>query len=208
VKHLIVLASTGALLASGPVIAWWSQSQSETVQMHEIVMPPGAAGWSGPSVSQVTWRPVFHGAVTGMGTYQKEGHNLHLYIGYYPEQKQGSELIFYENRISNEDLWRTVHLQGSMVDIGGLKVLEQEIKSTSGGHILIWYWYRVAGVNTTNPYMAKGLQLLGVIAGKPQASVIAVAGEIADANIARQSMRGFISAIGPSILQMADGDFE
>jgi len=207
-RHFVVLAATGALVASGPLIAWWSQNHSGVVSVEEVVMPAGAAGWSGPSVSPDTWAPVFHGAVSGKGAYQKAGYELHLYVGYYPKQKQGSELIFYENRISDENQWKTGHVQGRAVKLSGQIVLEQELKSTSGVRRLVWYWYRVAGLNTTNQYMAKGLQLLGVLTGKPQASVVAVAGDIDALDRTRDAMRDFISAMGSSLSEVADGDLQ
>jgi EpsI family protein len=207
-RHLVVLAAAGALLASGPVIAWWSQNHSGVARVEKVVMPAAAAGWSGPSESLDTWTPVFHGAVAGKGAYQKDGYELHLYIGYYPKQKQGSELIFYKNRISGEDQWKTASEQGRAVKVGGQAVLEQELTSASGGQRLVWYWYRVAGFETTNQYVAKGLQLLGVIRGKPQASVVAIAGDIDALDRTRHAMRDFISAMGPSLSLIADGDLQ
>jgi exosortase A len=206
-RQLGILVATGALLASGPAIAWWAQNQSETVQVAEVTMPAGAVGWSGPSVSPDTWMPVFHGAVAGKSAYQKDGYELYLYIGYYPIQKQGSELIFYRNRISNEDQWRTMHLHGHTVTIDGQTVLEQEVRSVSGRQRLVWYWYRVSGFNTTNQYKAKGLQLLGMMTGEPQASVVIVAVDIDDVDRTRQAMRDFISSMRPSLSRVADGKF-
>ena len=86
-------------------------------------------------------------------------------------------------------------------------MLEQELISASGKQRLVWYWYRVAGFNTTNQYMAKGLQLLGMVTGKPQASVVAVAVDVDDVDSTRQAMRDFISSMGPSLTLVADGKF-
>ena len=170
-------------------------------------MPAGAAGWSGPSASPDTWMPVFHGAVAGKSVYQKDEHELYLYIGYYPKQKQGSELIYYQNRISNEELWRTMYLHGRAVTIDSQTVLEQELESVSGKRRLVWYWYRIAGFNTTNQYKAKGLQLLGMMMGKSQASVVAVAVDVDDVDRTRQAMHDFISSMGSSLSLAADGKF-
>ena len=100
-----------------------------------------------------------------------------------------------------------MHLQGRTVTIGAQTVLEQELESASGQQRLVWYWYRVAGFDTTNQYKAKGLQLLGLVMGEPQASVVAVAVDIDDIDRTRQAMRDFISSMGPSLSVVADGGF-
>ena len=142
--------------------------------------------------------PVFHGAVAGKSAYQKDEHELYLYVGYYPKQKQGSELIFYQNRISNEDLWRTTHLHEYAVTIGGQAVLEQGLISASGKRRLVWYWYRVAGVSTSSEYMAKLLQVYGLMAGRPEASLVAVATDIkGDKQDSRQQLEDFILLLQP-----------
>ena len=64
------------------------------------MFPQGLDGWSGPSVTDDNWLPVYHGAIEALRTYSKHGHELHLYIGYYPLQRQGSEVISDLNRIS------------------------------------------------------------------------------------------------------------
>jgi hypothetical protein len=50
--------------------------------------------------------------------------------------------------------------------------------STTGQQRLVWYWYRVAGVSTSNRYMAKLLQVYGLALGRPEAAVLAVATDI------------------------------
>ena len=92
-----------------------------------------------------------------------------------------------------------------MVD--GQAVLEQGLKSVSGKRRLVWYWFRVAGFNTTSQYRAMALQLLGLVTGKPQASVVAVAVDIDDIDSARDTMRDFITAMGPTLTMVADGQF-
>ena len=206
-RQMFVLASTAVLLASGPAIVAWSQNHSAGSEIEELIMPAGTAGWSGPFSTPDNWMPVYHGAVAGRSAYQKDEYELQLYVAFYPNQQQGSELIYYENRISNEDLWKKAHLRERALTVDGQVVLEQELMPASGRRRLVWYWYRVAGFNTTSQYKAKALQLLGLVTGKPQASVVAVAVDIDDIDSARDAMRDFITAMGPTLSMVADGQF-
>ena len=83
---------------------------------------------------------------------------------------------------------------------GVQKVLEQRMISAAGQQRLVWYWYRVAGVPTTNRYMAKLLQVYGLLIGRPEASLIAVATDIeGDMQDARQQLKDFIVAFDRSL---------
>jgi EpsI family protein len=150
--------------------------------------------------------PVYHGAVAEKGAYHKGSRELFLYVGYYPVQKQGSELIYYLNRISNEDIWKPQQIRGRLIGDGNRKVIEQVLKSDSGKQRLVWYWYRVGGLHTSSTYMAKGLQVLGLLTGKPHSAVIAVATDYGrDAGTARRTLAEFLSVMGPMLARGADG---
>jgi len=60
----------------------------------------------------------------------------------------------------------------------------------------VWYWYRVAGVPTSSEYMAKLLQIYGLMAGRPEASLLAVATDIeGDVQGSRQQLKDFILSL-------------
>jgi EpsI family protein len=81
------------------------------------------------------------------------------------------------------------------VDGGQWRVLEQQITSITGEQKLVWYWYRVAGISTINRYAAKLLQVYGLLRGRPDATIMAVAADV-DVEIqeARQRLQDFVSS--------------
>ena len=74
------------------------------------------------------------------------------------------------------------------------------MRSAAGQQRLVWYWYRVAGVSTSNRYMAKLLQVYGLVIGRAEASLIAVATDIeGDVQDSRQRLEDFIVAFDRSL---------
>jgi EpsI family protein len=204
-QYLAVVVAGTVLLSAGPAVVYRVQHQSHNGHI-ELALPSGAGAWTGPVTSDDDWMPEYHGAITRKQAYQKGSERVTLYIGYYLVQKQGEELINDLNRISNTDVWRTRYPRGRLQQAGDQPVLEQLLEKGDGAKRLVWYWYRVAGRHTTNKYEAKALQVLGLITGKPQAFVVAVATDMGgDAGHARSVLREFLATMQVSLDRLAEG---
>jgi EpsI family protein len=206
VRYLVVVVVAALLVSAGPAVAYWIEHLS-TVENADIEfeLPMGAGGWAGPVASIDDWMPQYRGAIARKQAYQKDGERVDLYIGYYPVTRQGEELIASYNRISNEDVWNISNPRGNLRQASELVVLEKLLKKRDGTQRLVWYWYRVAGRHATNKYRAKASQVLGLLTGKPDAFVIAVAttpGE--DLGHARQALGKFVSAMKKPLVTLMD----
>ncbi len=153
------------------------------------------------------WTPLYHGADTYKVTYQNDNHStLHVFLGVYTAQTQGSALINDLNSISDGKIWWIRHQRAKSQNIGQQKVLEQLLEKADGTKRLVWYWYRVAGHDTVNKYEAKVLQLKGAITGSKRASVIAIATKLeSDVASARQKLNQFIVERQISVNLIIDG---
>ena len=159
-----------------------------------IVLPAAAVGWSGPVDRNDDWLPEYHGAIVKKQAYTRDGRDILLYVGYYPAQKQGEELISYSNRINNPEVWQTKYTRAKGRVLDDMQVLEQKLESGRGRQRLVWYWYSVGGILTTKTYVAKALQVLGALTGNTRSYVIAVAvDDVEGAEEARDLMHEFIS---------------
>jgi EpsI family protein len=195
-----VLLMAAALLVSGPVIASLIEGRSSTGRADAIELPVAVPGWSGPTATADSWMPQFHGAVSRKRVYQKNGHSVWLYIGSYPVQTQGRELISDLNSIAGPPEWRLQYAHGHVIEYGDRRLLEQRMTAATGKQRLVWYWYRVAGVSTCSRYMAKLLQVYGLLLGKPQASVFAIATDIGeDVHASRQQLKDFMLTFEQSL---------
>jgi EpsI family protein len=188
-----VLLLAAVLVLSGPVIASLLEGQASTRQADVVELPPGAQGWSGPTTAADNWMPHFHGAISSKQAYHKGGHIVWLYVGNYPVQSQGRELISDLNSIADPSEWQLQYSHGRVIEHGERSLLEQRMTSATGEQRLVWYWYRVAGVSASGRYVAKLLQIYGLLVGQPEAALLAVATDIkGDEQESRQLLYDFV----------------
>lgn len=175
-QQISIVVAGAMLLSVGPVTIYWVNHQplSEHTKI-KLELPSGTGGWAGPAESNNDWMPKYRGAITRKQTYQKGDKHIDLYIGYYLMQKQGKELIYYANRIANQDIWHSQNPKGKLRQTSDRVVLEQLLEKDDGVQRLVWYWYRVSGQHVVNPYHAKALQVLGLVTGNSQAYITAIA---------------------------------
>lgn len=176
-RLLIPGLATILLIGSIPVMQWRIKHQADFDANNVlVVLPDGDSGWSGPYAPVTSWKPIYHGAVETLQSYSMNGESVQVYVGYYPAQRQGRELINVLNRISDTRVWTPVYSHPHVRTIHGRSVLEQLLKNKAGNKLVVWFWYEVAGQPVTSNIKAKLLQVLGLFNGKPGASVVAIAG--------------------------------
>ena len=85
-------------------------------------------------------------------------------------------------------------------------MIETELESLYAHKRLVWYRYRVAGRYTTSAYVAKLLQVAGLLSGKTDASIIAVATDMHnDVRAARERLADFVVSMEEPLVRIADG---
>ena len=208
-QRFLLLILGGVLIAIGPAVAWRVEQPTDVGVDIVLNFPESAGDWYGPTATKDDWMPVYQGAIAEKRAYQNGARQLYLYLGYYPTQSQGSELINDLNRISDAKIWRSRFSRARVTSSGADKILEQVLESSTGRQRLVWYWYRVAGVPTVNAYEAKLLQVRGLLTGKSQAAVIAVATDIdSDIDSARNSLSEFMGEMQQPLVRMIDARFQ
>jgi EpsI family protein len=122
------------------------------------------------------WETVFAGVYDkSMAMYEYDGQEFTVLIVQYNRQQQGQELIHVKNRLYS-NRWNEVREDNYPFlkwPIGSvrLKLLSTAYKQRRQ----IAYWYVVGGQATSSPYVAKVLQVYGVLTGDRTALLIAVA---------------------------------
>jgi len=208
-SQFVVFALGAALFVSaGPVTVYWLDDQT---QPDSYVAQPAlisiAGEWSAMNADEDDWTPQYRGAIARKITFNnKIGQQIYFYMGLYPTQKQGEELINDLNRISDNKIWYSGYQRATLYNVGGRQVLEQLLEKKDGRQRLVWYWYHVAGQNTVNKYQAKALQVLGLMKGMRQASVFAIAARLdGDPEYTREILVQFIEQMSSSIEKVTDG---
>ncbi|MDH5765291.1 MAG: EpsI family protein [Gammaproteobacteria bacterium] len=193
-NQAIVLVSVIVLASAAPLV----QSKVNHRDFDKSViavpeMPKEVNGWLITKTVNNDWIPEYRGAVNLKQYYKKNDKEVAFYVGFYPVQKQGVELINELNYIGVKERWNTVYPKDQVLNIGKHKILEQLIENKDKKQKLVWYWYNVAGMVTTNKYEAKIMQIIGLISGKDWAYIAAVAYDNNERS--RDIMNEFIEAV-------------
>jgi EpsI family protein len=177
----IVTAATIAAMTVGPSYAQWIyHTATGPTSARPLTLPDGLGEWVTVTSVGTSWKPAFDGVSReAQATYERGGKYIHLYVADYDNpQSQGHELVAQMNSIANKSRWRIVDSSRRKWDgVSGVKMTvgESEIASGIGDRLLVWYWYRIAGRFTSDPYVAKLLEAWALIAGWKVSSLIAVA---------------------------------
>ena len=206
-QYITFILVATIFISAGPITIFWvskpSQLDNYPVQM---TMPSSTGEWVAADAGDDSWVPLYKGAISHKIIYRdNNNHEIQLYLGLYSVQRQGEELINDLNRISDEKIWRIMYQKAKLYTIGGQQVHEQLLEKNDGSQRLVWYWYRVAGQNTVNKYQAKALQVLGLLKGKRQSSIVAIATKLDDGpEYTRKILGQFVEEMDSSIDKVID----
>jgi len=155
-----VLAVVGTWGAAG-AYANARQAIDQQVAVH-LSAPKGENGWRLESKPITRWTPHYLGYDGRLqAVYERAGRKVGLYLAYYARQRQGRELINYDNVmvVQKDPVWREVQSKTITVAINGKArdIIQSRIRS-DGQDLLVWHFYWLDGYITSNDYLAKLLE--------------------------------------------------
>ena len=206
-QFMVIIFASVLLVSTGSAIVFWKNNQPQSASYPaQIKLSLNVGEWSVMDGDEDDWVPQYRGAKDHKIVFQdKNNREIHLYLGMYLMQTQGEELINDLNRISDNKVWHIRYQRAKQYNVGGQQVLEQLLEKDDGAQRLVWYWYHVAGQDTVNKYHAKALQVLGLLNGKRQASIVAIATRLEDEpEFTREILSQFIVEMGPSLIRVID----
>jgi exosortase A len=172
-----------------------------------LAAPAGVSGWALEPPQATQWRPHYRGAAAStLGVYRKGEQSVAVYLGYYRNQRQGAELVGSQNLIAGagDSHWakisesvRSEHLPNGVVE------LRQTRLGSAGGRLLVWDWYRIAGHDLSNPFVAKALLARDKLLyrGDDSAAIVLAAPYEARPEAAAETLRSFAREMLPAIDQ-------
>jgi exosortase A len=170
-----------------------------------LAAPAGTAGWTLQSEPVMHWRPHYGGAAAStLVVYRKGERSVAAYLGHYRNQRQGAELVGWQNTIAGgaDSPWVRVgeSLRAEDLTNGRVTVRQTRLRS-AGGRLLVWDWYRIAGHDLSDPYLAKALLAREKLLGRGDASAAIVLAAPYDARPepAAETLRLFIRDMLPAI---------
>ncbi|WP_440997096.1 exosortase A [Arhodomonas sp. SL1] len=187
---LLVWPMWALALVDGPVVASVSRWQP----------PVSLAGWqreTGPPL----WQPGVTGATelfaqAMTGPRRRGGVAAAVFAGQY----EGAELIAWENRVRGGGDWREIG-RGT-VDLGVGDQRLEAVKLRLRGRqedLVVIYWYRVAGVNTTSRLTAKALAAWQRLWDRPDIGVLFAAFEAVPADVSARGVEPLALALNAAL---------
>lgn len=188
-----------ALPAAG--VTWALRTSADPLPT--LNLPAASAGWNGPSAYSGMWRPRFDGAVETLAAYQTGERTVWLYLGQYPHEAQGHELINQMNSVYDPESSQRLDDGYKTISTGrnpGFQLKQTHVR-LSGKELLIWSWYVTGGKAEGNPLAAKLSDLLAKLRGSPHpAAVVVLATETTrDQNLAESTLHKFVVDNGPAL---------
>jgi EpsI family protein len=153
------------------------------------------------------WRPHYRGAAAStLAVYRKGDRSVAVYLGYYRNQRQGEELVGSQNLIAGagDSPWARIgeSLHSEELPRGRVELRQTRLRSAAG-RLLVWDWYRIAGHDLSNPFMAKALVARDKLLrrGDACAAIVLAAPYEARPETAADTLRVFTREMLPAIDQ-------
>jgi exosortase A len=141
-----------------------------------VLSIPDIAGWQNGDAF-TDWKPEFKNpAAEQMRFLQRDGAHAGVYIGYYRNQGQNTELIHHGNALATPEgqSWRRLSESSRTIEGSHLDVRQNQL-AHGQQRLLGWYWYWVGDRFTTSSYVAKAyLALNRLLLRRDDSAVVAV----------------------------------
>ncbi|AUB83205.1 exosortase A [Candidatus Thiodictyon syntrophicum] len=214
-----IVAALSVLLASavGPgLLLALERAPAGGDERVELRSPAPVGGWQSEGGNLWSWRPHIVGTDGEVyGFYRAEAAPVGLYLGIYRRQREGAEVVNVQNQmVPTSDLeWSDKEITTRRIasPIGEFKVKQDRLAGRLGGQrLLVWNWYRIGAVNTSNPFVAKFAEAAYRLVGRqPSGAVIVLAAPYRESpDEAAAVLTVFIDAMWPSLeaeIQRATG---
>jgi EpsI family protein len=171
----------------------------------EIVLraPLGTHGWTGPySVRRPAWASLYKDASATLEEQyfsETDKNGVYLYTAYFQSDRGFSDMLTHSNVIYDPGLWKQVSFGNTKVKLEDNQTTNVFAVTLESADVfrVVWYWYYVAGVSTTDLALATFLDKIRVIAKHAQGSgVIAISTTYTtDPREATDRLRSFLSVM-------------
>jgi exosortase A len=186
------------IVPQGPVAVNGGDIRLSAVQGYWLKVPDANLGWKPSSV------------VNGQKSvyYQNSGVTVGLHIQYMMPGSSEGELVGSIDRfVDQTSNWRVVAQTGRSVQLPrrSLSLIEAIVESR-GEKRIAWSWYRIAGKNVSNDYLAKFHEALASLGLRPGGSIriIATTPVVQDPDAGRDLLRVFLQDTLPGLERRLD----
>ena len=157
--YIVIFAAMISVQVLAKQATEFDESSLESIQ---IKLPDNFEAWQYSQSLKLGWKPQLVGSnIIDTRSYNLDGDLVQISLGYYPWQSQGSEAVGWGNRVvGSESEW--IVNRKDRLNYNDYSVIETEITAQEK-KLLIWNWYLVGNWVTSDPRIAKVLNVLNIV---------------------------------------------
>jgi EpsI family protein len=159
---LLTLCATLLMVALAPLLARTVLGNSGDEAREAITFPPTRGAWQTSAAASWRWDPPSRVSGLQSADYEQDGQTLRLILQYRDAKIDGTDVIGSSARF---DRWHTgwnVAAQDKVTvqEPGGKLTADEARMRAQDIELLVWSWYLIGDVSTSNDYRAKMQQAL------------------------------------------------
>jgi len=185
----------------------WALTDPTHATQPQLAQVIGTSGWGESSGRLATLKPHYlHASTELMQAFSKSGMTVGVYIGYYRNQTQGSELVRSGNQLvaSSDPDW--AQASSRYVSVArGEEIFRAHSAELHGKYtnLVAWQWYWVDGKFTASRYAAKAYLALAKLLGHGDDSAVVVVYAPKDPlkDTSGKALEEFVKDMSPGIVR-------
>ena len=166
-----------------------------------LAAPNAPQGWEVETHPLTDWEPHYLNASgAAKQAFERDGKRVEVLIKFYRNQHQGAEVINTNNQLvsTRDQRWGLTSDDATSIATSGGQISVSESTLRSGqSNLLVWHWYWIGGMHTSNSYLAKIYQAKTKMLGKGDdaAAIFIYLPFDGKPDSARATLREFVPAI-------------
>ena len=203
---LVTIATLVAVSVWKPALMLLEARVSSKPVALRAVQP--ANGWVEAPQATLGFKPHFVNPAAETGqTLAKAGQHVGLYVGFFRNQDQHSELVSHHNQLvtTTDKFWRRVGTGSGEAMLGSeaIRVRTGDLRGRDLD-LVAWQWYWIDGRLTTSDYVAKAYLAIAKLMGRGDDSAVVVlfTPRLERPDVASKTLADFAREMGASIQAM------
>ena len=203
-RMLLVTVFSALLIASAaPFIAYGTLATGASQAQRSVTLPAGLDDREPRLASR--WRPPSRVSGQQLAYYALDGEPLALYVQFADETLGGEDVIGSSTLFSGQNgNVRVIAREKVSARLLGKEIVVDEAQlRTAEGELLVWSWYLIGNISTSNNYLAK-LQQAGAklgIADKGAYRIVVATPFLASFPISRARLQAFLDQYAPPLYE-------
>ena len=199
------LVLTILAMAIGPAISWGVQS----LPMRAVPAPNTPAGFVHVDADVTPWHGYFQSSAQVTTAVWGDDPAVQLTLAHYPAQTQGNEVVYYQNRLDDEEAWTIAENGSPPTDVVRSlphAVSETTLRSAGNQKLLVWHWNQMGPYTSLGRVRSKVAQLRSMLVDRRSDGNFVALSLTCEEDCT--SARARLSELAPKLMQAVDAELK